>query len=257
MAKTLGPVSIVFIGVGCLLGGGIFTLLGPASGLVGPGLVISMLVGAMLALLNLQMYVALGTTFPAAGGGYVWTRKGIGNFNGFIFGWLDWFAHAAACGVYALSLGFYATEILRYLGFDVLVFGGFMSTVKILSIAAVALFGYINWRGAKTMGSTGIYVTLALLVILGLYVFSGVNYMSSLPDPFVNFYPFLPFGGMGIIAATAFFYIAFEGSEVQVQAGEETKNPKRDIKIGLFTSWAIVSAIYALISIVREKITLI
>lgn len=250
MAKTLGPVSIVFIGIGSLLGGGIFTLLGPTSGLVGPGLVLSMLLGSLLALLNLQMYVALGTTFPAAGGGYVWTRRALGNFQGFIFGWLDWFAHAAACGVYSLSFGYYAVELLRLCGFDVFVGNSMLSTEKIAAVAMIVLFGYVNWRGAKTMGSTGVYVTVLLLVILSFYVISGAVSMSGQTEPFANFSPFLPFGLMGIVAATTFFYIAFEGSEIQVQAGEETKNPSRDIKIGLFSSWAVVSFIYVLISII-------
>ena len=97
MARTLGPFSIIFIGIGSLIGGGIFSLLGPAVGLVGPGLFLAMILGSAVAFLNLQMYVALGTTFPEAGGGYLWVRKGLGNFQGFLAGWLSWFAHAAAC----------------------------------------------------------------------------------------------------------------------------------------------------------------
>jgi nucleotide-binding universal stress UspA family protein len=67
---------------------------------------------------------------------------------------------------------------------------------------------------------------------------------------FANFQPLLPAGILGILSAAAFFYIAFEGSEIQVQAGEETRDPKRNIKIGLMASWGIVSAIYLLISLI-------
>ena len=74
--------------------------------------------------------------------------------------------------------------------------------------------------------------------------------MSINPESLKNFSPFLPSGLLGIVAAASFFYIAFEGSEIQVQAGEETKNPARDLKIGLITSWAIVSLIYILLSLV-------
>jgi len=249
MARTLGPVSIVFIGIGSLIGGGIFSLLGPAAGLVGPGLFIAMLLGSFVAFLNLQMYVALGTTFPEAGGGYLWVRKGLGNFQGFLAGWLSWFAHAAACGVYALSFGYYAAQVLRLLGIDGFVSFG-LSTEKIAALVMIFIFGYVNWRGAKTTGSAGNYVTAGLLVILALYAFFGIKHMMGMPDPLMNFQPFLPNGWMGILAATSFLYIAFEGSEIQVQAGEETKNPAHDIKVGLFTSWAIVSLIYAFISII-------
>lgn len=250
MARTLGPVSIVFIGIGSLLGGGIFSLLGPAIGLVGPGLFVAMILGSAVAFLNLQMYVALGTTFPEAGGGYLWVRKGMGNFQGFLAGWLSWFAHAAACGVYALSFGYYAAELLRLFGADAFIGSGFLSTEKVAALSMVILFGYINWRGAKTTGQAGNYITVILLIILGSYIYFGIKHMTGMAVPLANFQPFLPKGWLGILAATSFLYIAFEGSEIQVQAGEETKNPSRDIKIGLFTSWAVISLIYALISIV-------
>jgi amino acid transporter len=250
MARTLGPTSIVFIGIGSLLGGGIFSLLGPTIALVGPGLFLSMIFGAFVAFLNLQMYVALGTTFPEAGGGYLWVRKGLGNFQGFLSGWLSWFAHAAACGVYALSFGYYAIWILDMFGMNFFADSGFFSGEKMAALAMIIFFGYINWRGAKATGSIGNYITVALLLILGAYVYFGVKVMSAMPNPFVNFDPLLPSGLFGIIAAASFYYIAFEGSEIQVQAGEETKDPVRDIKIGLFTSWAVVSAIYVVLSVI-------
>ena len=250
MARTLGPASIVFIGISSLIGGGIFSLLGPAINLVGPGLFLAMILGAFVAFLNLQMYVALGTTFPEAGGGYLWVRKGLGNFQGFMSGWLSWFAYAAACGVYALSFGYYAIWILNMFGLNFFATSGFFAGEKMAALAMIIFFGYINWKGAKATGSIGNYITVGLLAILAGYAYFGIKQMIGMPLPFVNFHPFLPHGVVGVFAATCFFYIAFEGSEIQVQAGEETKNPAHDIKVGLFTSWAIVSAIYVLLSII-------
>jgi len=249
LARTLGPGSIVMMGIGCLIGGGIFTLLGPAAGLVGPGLFIAMLVGSAVAFLNLQMYLALGTTFPEAGGGYLWVRKGLGNFQGFLAGWFSWFAHAAACGVYALSLAFYAREILNFFG--AADFGlGPEAIQKALAVLVVIFFGYLNWRGSKSVGSAGNIITGLLLAILGLFIGTGLLRMFSQPAPLANFSPLLPNGVFGIFAAVSFFYIAFEGSEIQVQAGEETKNPVHDLKIGLLVSWAVVSVLYLLVSLV-------
>jgi amino acid transporter len=250
LARTLGLGSIILLGIGSLIGGGIFTLLGPAAGLAGPGLFLSMILGALVAFLNLQMYIALGTTFPEAGGSYVWIRKGLGNFQGFLAGWLDWFAHAAACGVYALSFGFYANEFLKIMELNLHFNLGYFSNAKIIAVLAIIFFGYINWRGTKTIGRTGNVITICLLAILGLFIIFGSYALITSPSPLKNFTPFLPHGILGIIAAASFFYIAFEGSEIQVQAGEETKNPKRDLKLGLFSSWAAVSIIYVLISIV-------
>src|SRR3989338_8497713 len=250
LARTLGPGSIILLGIGSLLGGGIFTLLGPAAGLVGPGLFLAMILGAGVAFLNLQMYLALCTTFPEAGGGYLWVKKGLGNFQGFLAGWLSLFAHAAACGVYALSFGFYAHEFLKIIGFTLKLNTEWLSNEKMIAVLVILIFGYINWRGTQTTGQAGNYINVGLLGILGLFILFGSYKIATLPNPFQNFTPLLPSGFLGILAAASFFYIAFEGSEIQVQAGEETKNPSHDLKIGLLASWAVVTALYALISIV-------
>ena len=250
LARTLGLGSIILLGVGALLGGGIFTLLGPAAGLAGPGLFLSMLLGAGVAFLNLQMYIALGTTFPRAGGGYVWVKKGLGNFQGFLAGWLDWFAHSAAAGLYALSFGFYAYELIKILfGRDLNI--NILSLEKIIAALVVLVFGYFHWRGSKTSSQAGNVIAVLLLVILGGFIiFGAIKILGSPSASFGHFSPFLPTGILGVLAATSFFYIAFEGSEIQVQTGEETKDPKRNIKIGLIASWAIVSGIYLLISLI-------
>lgn len=255
LARTLGLGSIILLGVGALLGGGIFTLLGPAAGLAGPGIFISMLLGAGVAFLNLQMYIALGTTFPEAGGGYLWVRKGLGNFQGFLAGWLSWFAHSAAAGLYALSFGFYAFELLKIItandwGLDLL------ALEKVFGTAVVVVLGYLQWKGAKTSGTTGNVLAIFLLAILGLFIFfGGFKFALDPVKSLSQFSPLLPHGILGLLAATSFFYIAFEGSEIQVQAGEETKDPKTTIKRGLIASWAIVSAIYVLISLIIVAVT--
>lgn len=249
LAKTLGPSSIVFMGIGSLIGGGIFTLLGPAAGIAGPGLILSMILGSAVAFLNLQMYLALGTTFPEAGGGYLWVKKGLGNFQGFLAGWLSWFAHASACGVYALSFGFYGRELLHILNISSETYP-WLTSAKFIAFITVLIFGYINWRGAKVTAKASNVTTIILLIILFLFLVFGFWKISINPEPLKNFTPFLPSGLLGVIAAASFFYIAFEGSEIQVQAGEETKNPARDLKIGLLTSWAVVSLIYLLLSFV-------
>jgi len=249
LAKTLGPISIVLMGIGSLIGGGIFTLLGPAAGIAGPGLILSMILGSAVAFLNLQMYLALGTTFPEAGGGYLWVKKGLGNFQGFLSGWLSWFAHASACGVYALSFGFYTRELFHILNINSETYP-WLTSAKFIAFITVVIFGYINWKGAKVTAKASNITTIILLVILFLFLAFGFWKLSINPQPLKNFSPFLPSGLLGVIAAASFFYIAFEGSEIQVQAGEETKNPARDLKIGLITSWAVVSIIYILISFV-------
>src|SRR3989344_143182 len=251
LARTLGLGSIILLGVGALLGGGIFTLLGPAAGLSGPGLFIAMLLGAGLAFLNLQMYIALGTTFPEAGGGYLWVRKGLGDFQGFIAGWLSWFAHGAAAGLYALSFGYYAYETFRFLGGNIDLGINLFSIEKYVGAVVVIIFGYVNWKGAKSSRAAGNVVDGTLIAILLLFIASGAYKIFSEPaQSFSQYSPLLPNGFLGILGAAALFYIAFEGSEIQVQTGEETKDPQKTLKVGLIWSWAIVSALYLLVSLI-------
>src|SRR3989338_7827092 len=99
LARTLGIPEVTLLGIGALLGGGIFTLLGHAAGLAGGGLVFSMLLGSAIAFINLNSYIALATTFPAAGGGYHWVTSGLGPVQGFLSGWFSWMASAVACSL--------------------------------------------------------------------------------------------------------------------------------------------------------------
>ncbi len=249
LARTLGLGSIVLLGIGALLGGGIFTLLGPAAGMAGPGLFLAMILGAGVAFLNLQMYIALGTTFPETGGGYLWVKMGLGNFQGFLAGWMSWFAHAVAAGLYALSFGYYAHEFFKFMGLNLGSAQGVEG--KIFAVIVVIFFGYQNWKGVKFTGKTGNYITGALMGLLGIFIIAGlIKMIVNGAETIANFSPVLPNGILGIVAAASFFYIAFEGSEIQVQAAEETKDPQNTIKRGLIRSWAIVSSIYILIALV-------
>ena len=96
LARTLGIPEVVLLGIGALFGGGVFTLLGTAGGLAGGGLVFAMLLGSLIAFINLNAYVALATTFPQAGGGYHWVKDGLGDLSGFLSGWCSWMASSVA-----------------------------------------------------------------------------------------------------------------------------------------------------------------
>lgn len=251
LSRTLGTLEITLLGIGALLGGGVFTLLGHTAGLAGGGLVLAMLLGALISFLNLNSYVSLATTFPEAGGGYLWVREGLGDLQGFMSGWFSWMAHSVACSLYAVSFGIFANEFFfSLLNFPTLGISK-ITWALFFTVLVILIFGLINYRGVALTGKIGGWISLTLLVILFLYIVFGLRKISLSPEIFAtNFSPFLPFGLIGVLQAAGLFYIAFEGSEIQAQTGEEVKNPARTLKIGLFTSWAIITAIYLLISFV-------
>src|SRR3989344_450754 len=251
LSRTLGVWEVTLLGVGALLGGGIFTLLGHAAGLAGGGLVFAMALGSAISFLNLNAYVSLATTFPAAGGGYNWVRAGLGDFQGFFSGWFSWMASSVACSLYAVSFGLFASEFLFSLIGLPLIWFSFPTWQILLSILTVLCFGLINLKGAALSGKIGGYISFILVGVLLLYITFGFKKILGAPELLsVNFSPLLPFGLAGIVQAAGLFYIAFEGSEIQAQAGEEAKDPVRTLKIGLFSSWIIISLLYILVSIV-------
>lgn len=251
LARTLGIPEVVLLGVGALLGGGIFTLLGNAAGLAGGGLVFSMMIGAGISFINLNAYVALATTFPRAGGGYQWVREGLGDLNGFLSGWCSWMASAVACSLYAVSFGFFAQQLFfQYLGIPHSVFSD-ATWETIFTVSIILLFGFINYRGVKLSGKIGGAISVIILAILAAFIaFGGKQMLLNVDLVQFNFSPFLPMGIAGILQAAALFYIAFEGSEIQAQTGEEVENPAHVLKVGLFSSWAVVSIFYILIAVV-------
>lgn len=251
LLRTLGIPDVAFLGIGALLGGGIFSLLGAAAGLAGGGLVVAMLLGSAIAFINLNAYVALATTFPEAGGGYKWVREGLGDLSGFLSGWFSWFASAVACALYAVSFGFFSETLL----FDIadVARGPYAPEEWRLFFAAgiTLLFGAVHYRGVKFSGRVGAAVTVTVLVILAAYVLFGAKRIAfDLPLAAFNLTPLLPMGIAGVLQAAGLFYIAFEGSEIQAQTGEEAENPSRTLKVGLFTSWAVVSVVYVLVALV-------
>lgn len=251
LAKVLGVKEVALLGIGALLGGGIFTLLGHAAGLAGGGLVFAMLLGSAIAFLNLNSYVALATTFPQAGGGFHWVRDGLGDIQGFLSGWCSWMASSVACALYAVSFGLFAEEMI----FEVigLSHGALDDATWAMAIAVsiTILFGLINYRGVALSGKIGGVIAIGIVTLLLSYVIFGMKRIAFDVDlAYSNFSPLLPMGLAGVMQAAALFYIAFEGSEIQAQTGEEVKNPSRVLKVGLFTSWAAVSILYILISVV-------
>src|SRR3989344_9289190 len=111
LARVLGLSDATFIGIGALLGGGIFTLMGLAMSFAGTSLILVILLNGLIAFMTALAYAELGTSFPEAGGAFVWVKKGLGNVAGHLTGWISWFANSVACGLYSFSFAFFVCLI--------------------------------------------------------------------------------------------------------------------------------------------------
>jgi len=269
LSRGLKLFDVTMIGVGAMIGAGIFGLTGIAAGHAGPiGLLIAFTLNGLVTLLTGLSYAELGAAIPAAGGGYSFVREGLTRFWGFTAGWISWFSNSVACSLYAVIFGTFFIELLSIIGINftenVILFNmsGIRWAEKVITVCVVCIFIYINTRGATETGTVGNIITtfkiivLMSLVIIGLFVMFGsgsgwiINFTN--PTPIDSPYPggMLPKGLLGIFLAMGLTFVAFEGYEIIAQSGEELRNPKRNLPRAIFISIGITVLVYLLVAFV-------
>ncbi len=249
LSRDLGLFTITMIGVGGMIGAGIFVLTGIAAGVAGPALVLAFLLNGLVTVLTAMAYAELGSAFPEAGGGYLWVKEGLGGAQGFLAGWMSWFAHAAAGSLYALAFGRFASEMWFAIGFPTLGLSVSQMTLRIM-VLIIIIFTIINYRGASETGAVGNIVTITKVAILGLFILFGFVAMLR-SDAWIERFTtgLIPNGPLSIFVAMALTFIAFEGYEIIAQSGEEAINPKRNIPRAIFLAIGIAVLIYILVGI--------
>ena len=271
LVRNLGLFDITMIGVGAMIGAGIFVLTGIAAGTAGPALILAFALNGVITVLTAMVYAELGSAIPEAGGGYLWVKEGLPGPNGFLAGWMSWFAHAVAGSLYGVGFGGFVYELLRILFLDPAAHhdehaGIFLSgplhlpfgielteadlVQKIFAVLIILLFLYINYKGTSETGAVGNIVTVLKVIIIVVFIVSGLFVVFGDPARFESFQPFAPQDVIGIVSAMGLTFIAFEGYEIIVQAGEEVRDPRKNIPRAVFLSLAIVVPIYMLVAFV-------
>ena len=110
LSRDLSFFDITMIGITGMIGAGIFALTGIASGIAGPAILLAFFLNGTVATLTGLAYAELGSAMPQAGGGYLWIKEAMGDYAGFMAGWIDWAAHTIACALYAVTFGAFFTE---------------------------------------------------------------------------------------------------------------------------------------------------
>ena len=256
LSRDMSLFDVTFIGVGAMIGAGVFALTGYAAGIAGPALTVVFVLNGFVALFTAVSYAELGAAFPEAGGGYLWVKEALVDPNGFFAGWMSWFAHAVACALYAVTFGVFLTEFFVVFGGapEGFVLFGVLDRLlveKLVAVLVVLGFAYVNYRGAEETGKAGVVVTGIKLAVLAVFVAFGLAATAaspSWPSTFLASPSFAPHGVSGIIGAMGFTYIAFEGYEIIVQSGEEVESPGRNVPKAVFYSLAIVIPVYVLVA---------
>ena len=249
LSRDLSLFDITMIGVGAMIGAGIFVLTGIAAGAAGPALILSFALNGIVTIFSAMVYAELGSAIPEAGGGYLWVKEGLPGPNAFLAGWMSWFAHAVAGSLYGLGFGSYLYLVFEEFNLPTL---GLPEEIahKALAVIVILVFIYINYRGSSETGLAGNVITVLKVIILLIFIGSGLWAIYLNPSFLQKFQNFAPNGLAGIVTAMGLTFIAFEGYEIIVQAGEEVKDPRRNIPRAVFLSLAIVVPIYMLVAFV-------
>jgi amino acid transporter/nucleotide-binding universal stress UspA family protein len=252
LARHLGLFEATMIGVGAMIGAGIFVLTGIAIGNAGPAAVIAFALNGVVTLFTALSYAELASAIPEAGGGYSYIKKVMPNSIAFMSGWMLWFAYIVACSLYAKGFGSYFLEFFeRYIPsitHHLINFLGKDPTVAVLTVIIGILFMTVNIIGTHATGKTENIITMAKIVILSVFIFFGAKQVLGASEVTVeNFTPLFPLGFSGVLAAMGLTFIAFEGYDLIATVSEEVKEPRRTIPKAILLSLSITVVIYLLV----------
>jgi APA family basic amino acid/polyamine antiporter len=231
LARRLGTADAVVIGLGSMIGAGVFAAFGPAAAAAGGGLLVGLALAAAVAYCNAVASAQLAAQYPTSGGTYVYGRERLGEWWGFLAGWGFVIGKTASCAAMALTFASYAVDGPRW-------------AQRLVALAAVIALTAVNYRGiTKTAQLARILVAasiLALLVVVAAIVFSGETDASRLGE-----LPSLGSGGAyDVLQSAGLLFFAFAGYARIATLGEEVRDPRRVIPRAIPIALGIVVALY-------------
>ncbi|MFQ6058600.1 MAG: amino acid permease [Anaerolineae bacterium] len=249
LARTLGYFEATMIGVGAMIGAGIFVLTGIAAGEAGPAALIAFALNGVVTLFTAFSYAELASAIPEAGGGYSFVQRAMPEWLGYLAGWMLWFAYTVACSLYALGFSGYFLEFLaKYLPtwHEALVgLAGKGPAQAGITLAVSLFFLALNVLGTNITGKAENVVTMAKIAVLSIFVAFGLRQVLAFPQQAAaSFVPLFPKGLGGVLVAMGLTFIAFEGYDLIATVSEEVTDPKRNIPRAIFSSLGIAVVIY-------------
>ncbi|HWM10507.1 MAG TPA: amino acid permease [Solirubrobacteraceae bacterium] len=250
LRRDLGALDVTVLGIGVIIGAGIFVLTGNAAATeAGPAIVLSFVVAGAVCALAALCYAELASMVPVAGSAYTFTYATLGELVAFAIGWdlaLEFIVGASAV---AVGWSAYLNSTLEQI-FDVTLpaaisgppaaEGGFINLPAIAIVAAVA---FVLVRGIRITAKANLVITGIIVAVLLVVIVVGGSEVDS-----GNWSPFLPFGWDGILGGAAIVFFAYIGFDIVATTAEETRNPQRDMPIGIIASLAVTTVLYFLVA---------
>jgi APA family basic amino acid/polyamine antiporter len=253
LKPTLSWPHLVAMGVGAIVGTGIYTLTGIGAGLAGPAVILSFLLCGVICACAAFCYAEMATLIPAAGSAYTYSYAVLGELLAWIVGWSLILEYTVAASAVAVGWSAHVAEFIQAAGWAIpdrllhgAMSGGLIDVPAVIISAAVALLLIIGTRESATVNIVLVVIKIAALILF--VVLAGRAF-----DP-ARFHPFMPYGfaahvdadgvKRGVLAAAALVFFAFYGFDAVSTAAEETRKPSRDLTIGIIGSMVLCTAIY-------------
>jgi basic amino acid/polyamine antiporter, APA family len=233
LKREIGLFDATALGIGAIIGSGIFIVTGIVAGIAGPAMIISIIIAGVIAVFSAMSIAELGAYLPEEGGTYVYAQKLISPFAGFITGWI-WIFSNIFVGA-AVSLGFAQYFVTLFPPVP----------VKVIAVAICLIFLIINYLGLKGSILFNNILVMAKILILLFFVAFGLGFLR--PGTFT---PFAPDGSMGILSGAALIFFAYTGFARVTIMAEEVKDPEKTVPRSIYLALAISTAVYLLVSIV-------
>jgi APA family basic amino acid/polyamine antiporter len=257
LAKTLSWPHLMALGIGGIIGTGIYSLTGVGAGLAGPGVLVSFALCGLVCACAALAYTEMSTLIPTAGSAYTYTYSAIGEIAAWVVGWALILEYSLACSTVAVSWSAHLYGWLHDgLGLQLPAFlmnaphaGGLVNLPAVL--VSLAVMGLLL-MGTRESATVNILLVIIKITALGAFVFLTLPMVKA-----GNYDPFAPYGFLahemegqkyGIMAATAIVFFAFFGFDAVSTSAEEAKNPGRDLTIGILGSMGVSTLIYILVA---------
>ena len=249
LSRELTLFHVTMMGLGMMIGAGVFLGVGNAIFHSGPGgVILTFSLNGCIAIFTAMSYAELSSAIPRAGGAYNFARLAFGRQSSFVAGWMEWFASSVAGSLYAVTFSIYTVLYLEKMGLLGWLPISITMLEKIVAATVAVFFIYINYRGASETGKVGAFFTLGQTLFLVFIAVIGIIKAVHDPSRLQNFVPFVPHGWTKLLITMGFTYVAFEGFEVIAQAGDETIDPKRNLPKAMLYSVLIVTFTYVAVS---------
>lgn len=250
LKKTLGAFDLVLLGIGCIIGTGIFVLTGVAAAkYAGPGIMLSFILSGFACAFAAMAYAELAAMIPAAGSAYTFAYASIGKLGAFIVGWALICEYTVGAAAVAAGWSGYAVGLFKTAGIDlpkawtsVPADGGIVNLPAILIVAFLTYLLVLGTKESVRLNKILVFIKLACVA---LFLFLATPHVNPL-----NWQPFLPFGLSGVATGAAIVFFAYIGFDAVATAAEECKNANRDIPIGIIGSLVVCTILYIAVAAV-------